>query len=81
MAKKDEYKVRCTDGSVEVYKYYDIFSIVKNYLEQQGKYPSAAEVDNEIPLFLARMKKIVKPQPEEGSEPAETAENAPCGTL
>lgn len=68
-AKKDEYKVRCTDGSVEVYKYYDIFSVVKNYLEQKGQFPSAADVDNEIPLFLARMKKIVKV--EESQEPVE----------
>ena len=57
---KNGYKVRCTDGSVEEYKYKDIFDIVKKYLEQQGKNPSAAEVDRSIPPFLRRMKKIIK---------------------
>lgn len=57
---KNVYKVRCTDGSVEEYKYKDIFDTVKAYLEQQGQNPSAAEVDKNIPSFLKRMKKIVK---------------------
>lgn len=55
-----KYKVRCTDGSVEEYKYKDIFDVVKSYLEQQGKYPSAADVDRYIPTFLSHMKKMVK---------------------
>lgn len=54
------YKVRCTDGSVEEYKYKDIFDTVKVYLEQQGQFPTAADVDRYIPTFLAHMKKIVR---------------------
>jgi hypothetical protein len=69
MVKKEFYKVRCTDGSVENYSYYDIFETVKAYLMQKGQYPSAADVDREIPSFLARMKKIVKS--EESQEPVE----------
>lgn len=57
---KNVYKVRCTDGSVEEYKYKDIFDTVKAYLERKGEFPSAADVDRYIPYFLAHMKKIVK---------------------
>ena len=57
---KNVYKVRCTDGSVEEYKYKDIFDTVKVYLEQQGQFPTAAEVDRYIPIFLKHMKKMVK---------------------
>lgn len=57
---KNVYKVRCTDGSVEEYKYKDIFDTVKVYMEQQGQFPTAAEVDRYIPIFLKHMKKMVK---------------------
>lgn len=53
------YKVRCTDGSVQEYHYKDIFDIVKVYLEKQGQFPTAAEVDRYIPIFTRHMKKIV----------------------
>lgn len=56
---KSSYKVRCTDGSVEEYSYKNIFETVKSYLEKQGRFPSAAEVDNNIPYFLSHMKKVV----------------------
>jgi len=61
-SKKEQvkYKVRCTDGSVEEYGYKDIFDTVKVYLEQQGQFPTAADVDRYIPTFLAHMKKMVK---------------------
>lgn len=56
---KKVYKVRCTDGSIQEYGYKDIFDLVKAYLEQQGQFPRASDVDRFIPAFVRRMKKVV----------------------
>ena len=56
---KKLYEVRCTDGSIQEYHYKDIFDIVKVYLENQGQFPTAADVDRYIPKFIKHMKKVV----------------------
>ena len=53
------YKVRCTDGSVKEYTYREIFSLVKDYLEQQGQHSRPADVDKYIPVFIRHFKKVI----------------------
>lgn len=61
MYKKKKYVIKTTNGETKEYNYYDIFDIVKKYMEANVKdFPSTADVDNYIPTFLKRFSKSVE---------------------